>query len=527
MRARTRWSVRGLWRLALAAALAGPVAPGARPALADPCDNEKTADRAMAEAQRVAERAQRIAEQIARQAQHDAEMAAARAQWAAEHASEQAQREAERAQALAERAAAKAQRDAERAARAAERATERAAIGAPGVVVTNDALLFVDGPGVSRDDVMWADDVRSRRMRQPMGTDTTLRVGPGVTLSLTNLSGDINVQVWDRSAVRVQAEHDRSDRFVASIKDGQLKLGVRSREGAPADVEWDLTVPAWLPLEIWGNESDIAVTGMRASVRAQSMRGDVHVSACQGPMELTSVEGEVHAEDVSGDVTAQSINSVVRLVRVLGPIEAQSINGDISMDDVSSANVSASTLNGRVYYASKFQKRGRYAFSSHNGKVYVGVDQAQPINVTVSSFNGQMESSIPVPPAPPTLPTPPAPQSAMTWRTMKFSLPAEAASGSTPSPSSSPSARSRPARIKYISRSADAPHAPEVELESFGGLIQLGSRAEIERVLQLRQAIRDSATAVRTLARLRAMRVHEHSRPAPGEAKPAEDPEKD
>jgi hypothetical protein len=338
----------------------------------------------------------------------------------------------------------------------------------------------------------------------------------------------------------VNADHDKSDRLVVAIKDGQLKLGVRSLEGGPADVDWHLTVPAWLPLEISGIESDIAVTGMRSSVRARSGRGDVHVSSCQGPMELNSLEGEVHAEDISGDVTASSINSVVRLVRVLGPIEAQTINGDIQMDNVSSGNVSASTLNGRVYYASKFQAHGKYAFSSHNGKVYVGVDQAQPMNVTVSSFNGQLESSIPLPPQPPDAPTPPSPPTPpsvgawKTWKTWKMSLPAEAAPpaapapGPTPTPGSSRPRSTRTTRMVWTSAvpAADAPRAPELELESFGGMIQLASRAEIEHVLQLRQAMRDSAMAVRALSRLRSMRVHAHERVTPEAPKPAEDPDK-
>jgi hypothetical protein len=505
--------------LLLAAAMASAVH-------ADPCDNEKTADRSMIEAQRAAERAQRIAEQIAQHAQLEAEKAALRARWAAMHASEQAQETAEQAQARAEQAAARAQRDAERAARAAERAVERAAIGAPGVVVTNDAILYIDGPEVPRDAVQWADEARSHRIRQAVTTDTTLSVGRGVTLSLTNISGDITVQVWDRDAVRVNAEHDKSDQVMAAVKDGMLMLGARSLEGEPADVEWNLTVPRWLPLEISGIESEIAVTGLRASVRAQSMSGDVHVTSCQGPMELHSAEGEVHAEDVNGDVTAESMNNVVRLVRVLGPIEAQSINGDIQMDNVSSANVSASTLNGRVYYASKFQNHGRYAFSSHNGKLYVGVDKSQPMNVTVSSYNGQLESSIPVPPAPPSTPTPPAPSTwhtkTMTWRSWNFTLPAEAVPASAPTPPAAP--RTRAPRVAYTSaQSGDAPRAPELELESFGGIIQLASRADIERALQLRQAMRDSAEAVRRLSRLRSMRAHEHPRSAPDDQKDDQD----
>jgi hypothetical protein len=517
MRAALRVLGRGLQALLVAAAMTSAVH-------ADPCDNDRSADRAMVQAQRQAERAQRIAEQIARQAQQQAEMAALRAQWAAEHASEDAQREAERVQAIAEQAAGRAQRQAERAARAAERAAERAAIGAPGVVVTDDAVLFVDGPEVPRDDMMWADDVRSRRMRQPITTDTTLRVTPGITLSLTNISGDIVVQVWDRNEVRVNAEHDRRDRVTAAIKDGQLRLGVDSPEGGPADVEWNLTVPAYMPLEISGIESEIAVTGLRASVVAKSMRGDVHVNACQGPMELTSIEGDVHAEDVNGGVTASSINSIVRLVRVRGPIEAQSVNGDIQMDDVSSRKVNASTLNGKVYYGSKFQPHGRYELSSHNGTVYVGVDKTEPMNVTVSSFNGMFGSSIPLPPSPPEAPappTPPTPPTVKAWKTWKMVFPVEAAPAS-----SSASSASRSPRMKFTPKAPAAPDPSEVELESFGGLIQFSSRAEIERVLELQRAVRDSADAVRRLQRLRSVRLREHARAAPT-PKPSEDQDKD
>jgi hypothetical protein len=133
MRARDRWSVRGLWRLALAAALAGPVATGARRRWPTRATTRRPRDRAMTRRSAPPSARSAIAEQIAARRSIDAEMAAARAEWAAEHASEDAQREAERVQAQAERAAARAQENAERLARAAERAAERAAMGAPGV----------------------------------------------------------------------------------------------------------------------------------------------------------------------------------------------------------------------------------------------------------------------------------------------------------------------------------------------------------------------------------------------------------
>jgi len=448
------------------------------------CDDGREAAReAGRAAQRAAERAQRTAERVARQGAERARIAAEQAQYAAERAAERAQIQAdeasERAAAEAERVARAAQRTAERAAR---RAAARAAYGSGGVVATDGGLLFVDGPEVPWTWVESADDARSRRIVRPTVTDTTLRVSPGMTLALANLSGDIVVRVWDRSEVRIHAEHDRSDRLVANLKDGMLRLGVSPLEAEPADVEWSLTVPTWLPLEISGTESAIAVTGVGAGVRAQSMRGDVRVNACQGPIELISVEGDVHVQDVSGNVTASSVNSDVRLVRVSGPVEAQSVNGDIQMEDVSSVNVSASTLNGQVYFSSQYQPHGRYAFSTHNGKLHVGVGNDEPVNFTLSSFNGQVQSTVPVPPSPSPMPY---------RRALRFSIPAEpSAPPQPPSPRAAPQARA-----------PRAPRAPEVELESFDGLIQLASREAVEQALELRRSLLDSLRAQRDDAR--------------------------
>ena len=515
MRPRRIAPVRALGLLLLVAAFAAPVRAVA-------CDNERSADRAMIEAQRAADRAQRNAERIVEMARRQAELAQRRAEWAAEHASESAQRAAERAQQAAEQAVERAEREVERTRQRAEHAVERAAVGSDGVVVTNNALLFVDGPEVPRDEVEWADDVRSRRASRPTSTDTVISVSPGVTLSLSNRSGNIEVQVWDRDEVRIQAEHDRTDQLVANQQDATLKLGVRARYGDPADVDWTLTVPVWLPLELSGMESDIDVTGLRAPVTAKSMRGDVRVSACQGPLDLYSVEGDVRVEDVTGSVSATSMNSDVSLVRVIGQIQAQSINGDIQMESVSSSGVSASTMNGKVYYASGLQPHGHYSLSSHNGKVYVGVDHTQPVNVTVSSFNGQVETSLPDPPKPP---TPPA---ANSWNSWSFTIPAVPVSTDAPmapaAPEAPPAGKADKYKFKFVRMQPPSAPRARLYLDSFGGVIRLASREDIQHAIELARAMADSAQATREAARLRQLnRIYRRGAPAP-DARPAEAP---
>ena len=379
------------------------------------------------------------------------------------------------------------------AARAAKHGTEPS-----GVIVTPDGITFIDGPEVSFDDVDWTEVVENRGRRHPTTTDTLLRVGPGMTLALSSLAGDISVTTWDRNEVRVQAEHDRGDRLIAEMRDATVRLGMSSSESSPAEVEWTLTVPAWLPLELSGVECEITVSGMRSSVRAQNMRGDITVDACEGPLEANSVEGEVHVSNSRGTVTAGSINSVVRIVRATGPVDAQTINGDIQLVKVESSNVDASTVNGRVYYASGYLPRGRYMFSSHNGKLFVPMPDDQHVKVSMSSFQGEVESSIPVPN--------PAPAPRARGRHFRFVMqdgrawPDPATVPPTPSTPRAPRAPSTPSAPQGVT----AGIAPEIELESFNGLIRLASQEEVLQVL----AIQRKALAERR-ASLDSARVHQ------------------
>ncbi|MEY4071603.1 MAG: hypothetical protein RL721_2217 [Candidatus Eisenbacteria bacterium] len=317
-----------------------------------------------------------------------------------------------------------------------------------GVVITREHLLFVDGPAVPLEHVEWVEPAQARPVRQPVTTDTLLKVGPGATLALGNAAGSVRVAAWPRNEVRVVAVHDRSVRVAVERTGGRLQLGARvADDGSPAVVEWSISVPAWLPVELAGREGDVEVTGLRAPVRARTMRGDVHVRSCQGPLQAHSVEGEVHVSDVDGNVTAGSVNNAIRIVRVSGPVEAQTVNGDIQLERLESPSVDASSVNGQVLVMSPFRPHGRYAFASHRGRVLVAVPDGQEMAVRMRSFNGQVEPLTPLPP--------PAP------------------------------GESRRRAVRIVIRDDASPDTsslaelPEVELESFQGNVQLASPDEV------------------------------------------------
>jgi len=173
--------------------------------------------------------------------------------------------------------------------------------------------------------------------------------------------------------------------------------------------------------------------------------------------------------------------------------------------------VSASTLNGRVYYASKFQPHGRYAFSSHNGKLYVGVPSDQQLDVKLSSFNGQVQSSVPAPD--------------MSGHGMRFkhAHTFRFTTGEAPEAPGAPAAPDAP-EAPDAPRAPLAPQTPQLELESFAGYIQLLSQAEALRVIDRRSAAFDSARVALRRARYELARLHRMGRPEPAPAPEAPSP---
>src|SRR5262245_22358949 len=109
-------------------------------------------------------------------------------------------------------------------------------------------------------------------------TDTTFAVRSGTRLELNNFAGSITVQTWTKNAVRVSAEH--SSRVTIEIDDSGPTLGFKAVHwrGIPTTVDYEITVPRWMGLELQGVNTDITVENSEGEVSAQTVQGDVTVS---------------------------------------------------------------------------------------------------------------------------------------------------------------------------------------------------------------------------------------------------------
>jgi len=227
-------------------------------------------------------------------------------------------------------------------------------------------------------------------------TDTTVAVRPGTRLELSNFGGSIAVSTWAKNSVRVVAEH--SSRVEIQIEGSARSLGIEAvhTRGLPTTVDYQLTVPIWMALELSGVSTDISVERSGGDVKIESVQGEVSVTGGTGQVAASSVEGEVRVQGASGSIEVSSVNGSVHVERSKGPVVANSVNGEIILERIDSGDVDASTVNGTVSYDGALIEGGSYRFSTHNGDVAVTVPERANATVSVSTFSGEFSSEFPI-----------------------------------------------------------------------------------------------------------------------------------
>lgn len=236
---------------------------------------------------------------------------------------------------------------------------------------------------------------------QGEGTDTTVAVRPGTRLEVHNMGGDIIVRTWERNAVRVVAEHSSRDRVEIGYGGVVLTISASSRRGVPHAVDYTLTVPAAMDLNLSGTYSDISVDGSRGRINVETVEGDVSVRGGGSLVTLHSVSGDVQVGGVRGRVEASSTNGEVTVEDVEGEVSAETTNGDVLLRGIRSDNVNATTVSGDIQYRGSVGDNGQYRLSTHNGDVTLTVPTGTNATVTVSTFSGDFESDFPVTLTPP------------------------------------------------------------------------------------------------------------------------------
>jgi hypothetical protein len=227
--------------------------------------------------------------------------------------------------------------------------------------------------------------------------DQTVNVTKGTKLDVGNFAGDVSVKTWDRDAVRVQVT--LSDRETVDVKPGDQVLTIRSRSvrgGRPRSLDYALTVPKWMAINVNGTYVDANLDGVGADVTVETTNGDIKVSGGSGFVSLKSVQGEITLEKAKGRIEVRAVNEGIHLADINGDLSAESTNGSIILDRIDSANVDLYSVNGNISYDGPIKDKGLYRLTTHNGLIAIALPERVNAVLRVRTYNGSFRSTFPV-----------------------------------------------------------------------------------------------------------------------------------
>jgi hypothetical protein len=227
--------------------------------------------------------------------------------------------------------------------------------------------------------------------------DTTFAVREGQRLEVSNFSGSITVTAWNENKVRVQSTSS-SDPFEVDV--GSITIDVNShggRYGGPGDAELTIQVPAWMDLELSGNEVDLTIRGARGAISASTVQGRVSIEGGEGSVEATSVEGDIDVTNVKGRIEVSTTEGQITVTNAGGEgLDLESVDGDIDMSGITALNVSANTVDGQISWAGTLAPTGSYRFSSHDGDVVLRISGEPDATISVDTYDGTLDSDWPL-----------------------------------------------------------------------------------------------------------------------------------
>jgi hypothetical protein len=229
-------------------------------------------------------------------------------------------------------------------------------------------------------------------------TDTSFSVPTGSRLALHNFAGTVFVRPGARNIVRIQATHPRLVRVVVSQEGPSYEIRIRGRHAPQPPVDYQITAPAWMPLDLEGFHCDMDIAGWQSDVMAETVRGGLRLRGGQGLVRLSSMTGGVDVVGSQGRLQISSVQSGVGVHNSEGEISIEAVNGNVVLDRVRSRLIEAATVNGDVQFTGWIDDAGRYRLATHRGNLDVMLPPETDATVLVSTFSGGFQSAFPVQP---------------------------------------------------------------------------------------------------------------------------------
>lgn len=239
------------------------------------------------------------------------------------------------------------------------------------------------------------------QQQQPtFDTDTTVSVSAGTRLKLENVGGEVIIKAWDRNQVRIQASHSSRTAVGINLSEASLRLSPKGSRGTMrmgGVVDYVLTVPAAMSIEIGGMYADVTIEGTRGDISVQTVEGNINVKGGGDILQLHTVNGKINVQGARGRLDVRSVSEDVEVSDVVGDVIAETVSGDVTLSRIDGKRVEAQTVSGDVRFDGTLRADGTYSLLTHSGDVVVAIPENASALIQTAVANGDVSASFSLP----------------------------------------------------------------------------------------------------------------------------------
>lgn len=232
-----------------------------------------------------------------------------------------------------------------------------------------------------------------------MPTDTTVTVPAGARLSLQNMGGEVTIRTWDRNQVRIQADHSSRTTIGVELSGSVLRLVPRGSGGMgwSGSVDYQLTVPAAMDLDLDGMGLDVTIEGTRGAVKVNTVEGSIIVRGPATSLSLTTVSGGITVAGARGRVELHAVSDDIDVRDMVGDLTAETVSGNVTLLRVDGRRVEAQAVSGDLTFEGPIKADGSYSFMTHSGDLTVAIPEGTSAVLSTAINHGDLSAGFTLP----------------------------------------------------------------------------------------------------------------------------------
>ena len=214
--------------------------------------------------------------------------------------------------------------------------------------------------------------------------ERVVAVDPSVSVSVCLVSGDIKVHGWDRNEVRARSNDVDAIEFRrqagARESDPAKEITVLLSDMTPhrsgpcsANANIELDVPRGATVRLQTRDGNIQVVDV-SLLTANAQSGDLDLAGIKRSVEAATIGGNISLRDSTGPTSLHSVGGSieargVRPAAAGDSFEAATVGGDITLEKIGSTKVKVKTVGGSLSLSGALAAGARYEFKTISGDI--------------------------------------------------------------------------------------------------------------------------------------------------------------